>query len=660
MSAKNHLSLRHLLLSGLIVILFILAVSDDALLALLRYGRVSAAETLAPVGSAAVSSGTAAPQYDTPAATAAVTAAPSNSGGNISTAPTVTSVPASEPVSDSNPAASAPSETPASTAAENPALSTQASLSAPSPDKSASDPDDSAHTASAPPAAAPENQENEDTSTGETQHSALAISPATGEEKMAAASPSVSATAAQETSEEDIHRRLGLGIQPGEKFTEDRKLCTQPLPVKPDKPIAFRLEGPTNRSILAYEPAFLTYCFNLVLADFSSGSYKLTVEAQIGGKVLTSTSSIEIDRSGSPEALAQKAAELENRCSQEGAADSEECKQYYLDKYGEKISCRDMESEECHAVAKDSYIGAIVKAEKTYERIGEQTDDLLGESMTAGKLENLINQANGKKVLDFSTPLVKKETEIRVIPSYESVILGKYDGLKLTAPIVILIDTDGDGASDDIEQRLGTDPEAKDTDGDGYTDSEELVHGYDPLGEGKRDAGLSPVEKILLEGKAIGQPTDSGEVSTDLTVAEVKIVYSEDGDEESYMITGKAAPNTVFTLYVYSDVPVVATVKTDASGNWEYHFENALQYGGHEIYIATNDETGKVITKSSPLSFLIEEAQAAAAGDDGAAKSGHDSDSMVSYYIYAAGALIVIGIGIFLLVLAKSRNKTQK
>jgi hypothetical protein len=33
---------------------------------------------------------------------------------------------------------------------------------------------------------------------------------------------------------------------------------------------------------------------------------------------------------------------------------------------------------------------------------------------------------------------------------------------------------------------------------------------------------------------------------------------------------------------------------------------------------------------------------------------------MVNYYIYAAGALIVLGVGIFLLVLSKSRNKAQK
>lgn len=473
-----------------------------------------------------------------------------------------------------------------------------------------------------------------------------------------------SANPTAETEEEafskSINSGLDLGLQRGEKITEDRKLCTKELPIKPDG-IIFRMEGPVNKNIIAYEPTPLKYCFNLVLSDFSSGSYNLTVEAQIKGISYPITTSIEIDNSASQDALAQKTAELENRCSQDGADSSEECKQFYLDKYDDKISCQDMEGEECDTAVKDTYIGEIVRAEKTYERISKQAEDVLGESMTAGKLENLINQSNGEKILDFSTPLATKETEIKIIPSYESVVLGKYDGLKLTAPIVITIDSDGDGVPDDIEKRLGTKTDIKDTDGDGYTDGEELARGYDPLGEGKRDAGLSPAEKILIEGKAIGQPTDGGETSTELTVGEVKIVYAEDGGGDSYILTGKAAPDTVFTLYVYSDVPVVATVKTDASGNWEYHFENTLEYGNHEVYIATNDDTGKVVTKSSPLSFLIEEAQAAAGTEDGsAADSGHDSDSMVNYYIYAAGALIVLGVGIFLLVLSKSRNKAQK
>lgn len=666
MSAKQTFSLRHLLLSGLILSLFVLAVSDDALLALLRYGRVFAAETTTSADSSISpasyekSTDHLPASSDTSSTTLTATAsspAPDESSTETATR-LATTAPATKPVSDSSPDTSVSSVSDTSTPSSDPVPATDSSLFATVPDKSVST--DSDNTASATNTAAPGNDEEQEAATTGARDIS-ATSSDSEEARTDSANPVDPTAETEEAFDKSVYSGLNLDLQPGEKITEDRKLCTKELPVRPDSEVIFKMEGLAGKSIVAYEPTPLKYCYNLVLGDFDSGSYKLTVEAQIGGKVFHLINSIEIDRSTSQDALAQKAAELENRCSQDGADSSEECKQFYLDKYGEKINCQDMESEECDTAVKDTYIGEIVQAEKAYARIGEQAEDILGKSMTAGKLENLINQSNGKKVLDFSTPLVTKKTQIRIIPSYESVVLGKYDGLRLTAPIVIVIDSDGDGVSDDIEKRLGTEPDARDTDGDGYTDGEELIHGYDPLGEGKRDVGLSPAEKILIEGRAIGQPTGSGETSTDLTVREVKIVYGEDGSGDSYVLTGKAAPDTIFTLYVYSDVPVVATVKTDASGNWEYHFENTLEYGNHEVYIATNDDTGKVVTKSSPLSFLIEEAQAATAAEDGsAADSGHDSDNMVNYYIYAAGALIILGIIIFLLTLSKSRNKAEK
>ncbi|BDU49776.1 glycosyl hydrolase family 18 protein [Haliovirga abyssi] len=46
---------------------------------------------------------------------------------------------------------------------------------------------------------------------------------------------------------------------------------------------------------------------------------------------------------------------------------------------------------------------------------------------------------------------------------------------------ITIKDTDGDGLSDNIEAKLGTDPKKKDTDGDGYTDKEEYDNGTNSL-----------------------------------------------------------------------------------------------------------------------------------------------------------------------------------
>ncbi|MFA7169766.1 MAG: hypothetical protein WC178_02840 [Candidatus Paceibacterota bacterium] len=47
-----------------------------------------------------------------------------------------------------------------------------------------------------------------------------------------------------------------------------------------------------------------------------------------------------------------------------------------------------------------------------------------------------------------------------------------------------MIDTDGDGLSDDQEKFYGSDPSNPDTDGDGYKDGEEVENGYDPVSAG--------------------------------------------------------------------------------------------------------------------------------------------------------------------------------
>jgi hypothetical protein len=64
--------------------------------------------------------------------------------------------------------------------------------------------------------------------------------------------------------------------------------------------------------------------------------------------------------------------------------------------------------------------------------------------------------------------------------------LSDYDEVKIYNINANKIDSDGDALSDYEEVKIyQTDPLKSDTDGDGYTDGSEVKSGYNPLGEGK-------------------------------------------------------------------------------------------------------------------------------------------------------------------------------
>ena len=75
------------------------------------------------------------------------------------------------------------------------------------------------------------------------------------------------------------------------------------------------------------------------------------------------------------------------------------------------------------------------------------------------------------------------------------------------------IDSDQDGLSDEIEEKLATNPFQADTDGDGYPDGVEVKNGYDPLTPASRVApaiSSSPATPIVASASATGQSCSSG------------------------------------------------------------------------------------------------------------------------------------------------------
>jgi hypothetical protein len=163
---------------------------------------------------------------------------------------------------------------------------------------------------------------------------------------------------------------------------------------------------------------------------------------------------------------------------------------------------------------------------------------------------------------------------------------------------LLLTDSDQDGLSDVEEMRLGTDPQAADSDKDGRTDGDEIRSGFNPL----QASSGEEKDKIVYESPQTLPLEEKLDTRYEVKLVEVGKV-SEDGQAITLRITGKAVPNTLVTLYVYSE-PIVVTVKVDGEGNWSYDLDKQLEDGSHEVYVAVTDSTGKITAKSSPLRFI--------------------------------------------------------
>ena len=155
-------------------------------------------------------------------------------------------------------------------------------------------------------------------------------------------------------------------------------------------------------------------------------------------------------------------------------------------------------------------------------------------------------------------------------------------------------DPDNDGLVNNEEYRFGTNPKSPDTDRDGMVDGNEIQNGRNPLVADSKKVS----DAVIYES-----PKDKGqELDQIYKVDNVEMIKTSAG-VKNLKITGKGLPNSYVTIYVYSD-PIVLTVKTDADGNWSYTLDKPMEDGNHEVYVAVNDNAGKVIAKSTPLPFV--------------------------------------------------------
>lgn len=215
-------------------------------------------------------------------------------------------------------------------------------------------------------------------------------------------------------------------------------------------------------------------------------------------------------------------------------------------------------------------------------------------------------------------------------------------------------DSDNDGVTDYDEINIyNTDPHSADTDRDGFNDGAEILNGYDPLDdaaevlvtyESPKERGV--IREDLIEVTDIQTINNTrGTTSTSSATASSTTLKRAD----AAVIFGEALPNSFVTVYVFS-TPIVATVKTQDDGSWQYRFDKQLEDGEHIVYAGVTDNAGKIVAKSQPFTF-IKTAQAFTPADAASASITAESDSLfeTQTVILVVLSISVVAIGVVLI-----------
>ncbi|OGY94102.1 MAG: hypothetical protein A2406_01415 [Candidatus Komeilibacteria bacterium RIFOXYC1_FULL_37_11] len=339
-------------------------------------------------------------------------------------------------------------------------------------------------------------------------------------------------------------------------------------------------------------------------------------------------------------------------CQDNNIIDGEACKNYLLEKYSSQVNCKLGDINLCNNVLRNRYLSRLVVGQKFSDNINQAIASLLGKNITLQELsDNLQNKgiSNG----DVLPLIANQSIKVLLAKAQKETVLEEEDKLTILNQAVIILDADGDNLPDDLEAYYGTDLNNSDTDGDGYSDGTEIINGYNPAGEGPLTIERTDIDRLLLAGDiSIEQPkTKSEKIDNRL-----EVIIIEETDKKIKLF-GKAEANTWVNLYLYSELPLVMATKTDASGNWSYDIKQSLTDGHHQVFVTVNDDTGKIVKQSRPLSFLIKEAQAVSADNyfDEATTSAAVNNFFI-YYILGGAFLVFLALGIIIFI-NKGKNK---
>ena len=354
---------------------------------------------------------------------------------------------------------------------------------------------------------------------------------------------------------------------------------------------------------------------------------------------------LENDISASRCAIWLEAKFADKTCLDVGKMTKESCEAYLTDKNGGTFpGCEGKTSEECQKIKDLTTLGYLPSDTRT------QLDQVIAGAVH----DNVVVSVVGVTAVSPEGAQFSAWWKSQTTAGSE------------TSPVVTVQDSDHDGLPDDVERRLGSDPNKADTDGDGINDGDALRRGLNPLGGGKAVIHLGPIDRAITSGLPLGQPLGAGEVDNsfhvDAGTAGGPLTASDPNapppvEPSGVTLSGTCVPNSVCLIYIYSYIPMVLTVATDENGNFNVDLGKSVVDGEHTVYVAMADENGTVTAKSDPISLFVKAAKAATKDEflqpDVSAPKTPPS---VSYFLMAAFGVIVVGVlAVYMLVI---RRKT--
>lgn len=263
------------------------------------------------------------------------------------------------------------------------------------------------------------------------------------------------------------------------------------------------------------------------------------------------------------------------------------------------------------------------------------------------RIETILELQSGQNI-DLSEAIKAIQTRLA---RFSSFIQQRREALDKEQGLLVYSDTDGDGLSDYDELNLyNTDPNQAYTIPGDLTDGQKIQAGIDPR---------SPQnERIVYE---------DAQADTDALISplyEVTKITSASEDilaavETGAVFEGKAFPNSFVVLYIYS-TPLVVTVRTDANGNWIYVLDRELNDGNHLAYVATVDNSGKIVARSEATPFT-KKAEAYTLGEGAIQPNAEEiaKSFLERYFWIIISVLFVLGLIIVLALIGQNTKKNQ-